>query len=180
MFKRILVPVDGSEPSDAAVALAANLAVEQSAQLAFAHVCDIARIAALVSGGGMLPMDPSIAVEAEKGAGLSILADAVKTAARSSGIQAETFFEEGPIVDTTLGIAKRWKADLIVIGSHGRGGIARALLGSVTEGVMRHASIPVLVMHVTARTTPLSSTAADAQGSDRSDAGAERDVDSVC
>jgi len=42
--------------------------------------------------------------------------------------------------------AKDWPADLIVIGSHGRGGIRRALLGSVAEGVMRQASCPVLVV----------------------------------
>jgi nucleotide-binding universal stress UspA family protein len=42
--------------------------------------------------------------------------------------------------------AKAWPADLIVIGSHGRAGIVRTLLGSVAEGVMRHASCPVLVV----------------------------------
>lgn len=176
MFKRILVPVDGSEPSNAAVALAANLAVEQGAQLAFANVCDVARVAALMSGGGMLPMGPAIAVEAEEGAGQSILADAVKNAARSSGTQAETFFEEGPVVDTILNIAKRWRADLIAIGSHGRGGIARALLGSVAEGVMRHGPIPVLVMHVTA---PASSISAPLR-SDSQSVDAHQEVDPVC
>jgi nucleotide-binding universal stress UspA family protein len=178
MFKRILIPVDGSEPSDAAVLFGANLAAEQGAQLAFAHVCDIARIAALVSGGGMVPIiNPSIAVEAERNAGASILQEAVKNAARSSGVNAETFFEEGANVDTILSIAKNWRADLIVIGSHGRGGIARALLGSVAEGVMRRASVPVLVMHVTAQAaTSVSKDVVVA----KSFAGAQLEVDPVC
>jgi nucleotide-binding universal stress UspA family protein len=54
-----------------------------------------------------------------------------------------------PVGDAASEIAKAaedWPADLIVIGSHGRGGIRRALLGSVAEGVMRQASCPVLVV----------------------------------
>lgn len=49
----------------------------------------------------------------------------------------------------SVNAAKEWPADLIVIGSHGRGGVKRALLGSVAEGVMRHAPCPVLVVRAT-------------------------------
>jgi nucleotide-binding universal stress UspA family protein len=56
------------------------------------------------------------------------------------------FVVAGMPADEIVKAAGDWPADLIVIGSHGRGGVQRALLGSVAEGVMRHASCPVLVI----------------------------------
>ncbi|MBS0334079.1 MAG: universal stress protein [Proteobacteria bacterium] len=56
------------------------------------------------------------------------------------------FVQEGPAGETIVRAARDWSADLIVIGSHGRGGLARAVMGSVAEAVMRHAPCPVLVV----------------------------------
>ena len=56
------------------------------------------------------------------------------------------FVQIGTPLTEIVSAAKDWPADLIVIGSHGRGGLTRALLGSVAEGVMRHAPCPVLVV----------------------------------
>jgi len=143
MFKKILVPVDGSAPSNAAVALAVRLARDQEAKVVFTHVCEVAKIAAMVSAPAV-SIDPSYALEAEREVGEAALHDAVDRA-KGGGIDADSWIEEGACVDTILNAARQHKADLIVIGSHGRGGIARALLGSVAEGVLRHADIPVLV-----------------------------------
>ena len=143
MFKRILVPVDGSAPSDAAVALALRLARDQDAKLCFVHVCEVAKIAALVSAP-TAGIDPSYAIEAERESGEVALQTALGRA-KGSGIDAESWLEEGICVSTILDVARKHEADLIVIGSHGRGGIARALLGSVAEGVLRHSDSPVLV-----------------------------------
>jgi len=143
MFKTILVPVDGSAPSNAAVALAVRLARDQDAKIVFTHVCEIAKIAAMVSGS-TASVDPSYALEAERVAGEAALHDAVDRA-NGGGVYADSRIEEGSCVDTILNSARQHKADLIVIGSHGRGGIARALLGSVAEGVLRHSNMPVLV-----------------------------------
>ncbi len=55
------------------------------------------------------------------------------------------FTEVGNPASEIVKAAKDWPADLIVIGSHGRGGLTRALMGSVAEGVMRQAPCPVLV-----------------------------------
>ncbi|WP_145723421.1 universal stress protein [Mesorhizobium tianshanense] len=52
--------------------------------------------------------------------------------------------------DEIVKAAGEWPADLIVIGSHGRGGVQRALLGSVADGVIRHASCPILVIRAAA------------------------------
>jgi len=142
MFKTILVPVDGSAPSNAAVALAVRLARDQDAKVVFTHVCEIAKFAAMVSSS--TASIASYALEAERDAGEAALRDAVDRA-NGGGVDADSWIEEGSCVDTILSSARQHKADLIVIGSHGRGGIARALLGSVAEGVLRHSSMPVLV-----------------------------------
>ena len=146
LFRKIVVPVDGSAPSDAAVKLAVKLARDQEAKLVFVHVCEVAKIAAMVSAPAV-GVDPSYALEAEHEAGEEALRDAADVASRGA-IPCEQCIEDGSSVDTILGVARREGADLIVIGSHGRGGIPRALLGSVTEGVLRHSAVPVLVTRV--------------------------------
>src|SRR5450432_3863708 len=142
-FKKIVVPVDGSDPSDAAVALAIRLASDQDARLLFVHVCEAAKIAAMVSAPAV-GVDASYAIDAEREAGEDALRRA-GGAALAGSVQSESMIEDGGSVDSIVSIAKRQGADLIVIGSHGRGGIARAVLGSVAEGVLRHSDIPVLV-----------------------------------
>lgn len=146
LFKRILVPVDGSAPSDAAVALAIRIARDQDARLIFAHVCEVAKIAAMVSAPAV-GVDPSYAIDAEREAGDEALHRAGQNA-RAGAIECETVLEDGGSIDTILDIGKRNGADLIVIGSHGRGGISRALLGSVAEGLLRKSTVPVLVTRV--------------------------------
>jgi nucleotide-binding universal stress UspA family protein len=146
LFKKILVPVDGSAASDAAVALAVELARDQAAKLTFVHVSEVAKIAAMVSTTALC-VDPSPALDAEREAGQEVLLRAEATA-RQSAIDAGTLLEEGNSSDTILEVARRSHADLIVIGSHGRAGIQRALLGSVAEAVLRRSNVPVLVTRV--------------------------------
>lgn len=143
IFKKLFVPVDGSAPSDAAVDLALRVARDQKADVTFAHVLEVAKIIAMtaVPTAGV---DPSYALTAEREAGEDAVRKAMD-AAEKVGIRAESLLEEGGCVDTILDMAGRTGADLIVMGSHGRGGIARALLGSVAEGVLRRADVPVLV-----------------------------------
>jgi nucleotide-binding universal stress UspA family protein len=62
------------------------------------------------------------------------------------GPEALQFVPEGPPAAEIVKAARRWQADLIVIGSHGRRGIRRALIGSVAEAVVRQAPCPVLVV----------------------------------
>lgn len=146
LFQKILVPVDGSAPSDAAVALAIRLARDQQARLIFVHVCEVAKIAAMVSAPAV-GVDPSYAIDAEREVGEDAL-NGASGAAHTGAIECETILEDGSNVETILDVCRRRGADLVVIGSHGRGGIARALLGSVAEGILRHADVPVLVTRV--------------------------------
>jgi nucleotide-binding universal stress UspA family protein len=146
LFKKLLVPVDGSEPSDAAVTLAVRLARDQGAKVVFLHVSEVARIAAMVSSTVMC-VDPTPALDAEHAIGEEALRDAAARA-RQSEVQTESLLVEGASADSILDTASRNGADLIVIGSHGRGGIQRALLGSVAEAVLRRSRVPVLVTRV--------------------------------
>jgi nucleotide-binding universal stress UspA family protein len=146
LFKKILVPVDGSEPSDAAVALAVRLAQDQSAKLVFLHVSEVAKIAAMVSSTAIC-VDPSPALDAEQAAG-EVALHRAESAARKGAVAAESLLVQGASADAIIKTSSQSGSDLIVLGSHGRGGIQRALLGSVAEGVLRQSTVPVLVARV--------------------------------
>ena len=146
IFKKILVPVDGSEPSDAAVALAVRLAHDQGAKLLFLHVSEVAKIAAMVSSTTIC-VDPSPALDAEHAAGEEALHRAEAVAGKEA-VAAESLIVQGASADAIVKTTSQAGADLIVMGSHGRGGIQRALLGSVAEGVLRQSTVPVLVARV--------------------------------
>ena len=146
MFKRLLVPVDGSHVSKAAVKLALGLARDQRASVIFIYVYEIARIVAMVSTPAVAT-DPSSALATEREWGMAAL-DAAMRAAKEKSVRAKRMFVEGASVDSILRAATEERADLIVMGSHGRTGIARAVVGSVAEGVLRHADVPVLVSRI--------------------------------
>lgn len=65
---------------------------------------------------------------------------------RSTGLDATAFLIQGPIIETILAEAKKLGADLIVLGSHGRGMMFQLLIGSVSEGVLHNADCPVLIV----------------------------------
>lgn len=65
---------------------------------------------------------------------------------RSEGINADAYMKEAPIVSGILEFVHRHDCDLVILGSHGHGALARLILGSVTEGVVREADLPVLVV----------------------------------
>lgn len=143
MFRNILVPVDGSPPSDAAVLLALKVASDESATATFAHALEVAKLVAIASPSSI---DPSFAIDAAQTAAKEIL-DRAKAMAAGSKVMISTVLLDGDCVPVLLALAQERKVDLIVVGSHGRGGISRALLGSVAEGILRRSPIPVLVTH---------------------------------
>ncbi len=143
MFANIVVPIDGSSPSDAAVALAVKVASAPDASITIAHVIDPAKLAAVAAPSSI---DPNIAIDAARQAGTEVLARA-QEAAKAGNHKVTTTLIEGDPVSAVLELATNIGADLIIVGSHGRGGLSRALLGSVAEGILRKSSIPVLVTH---------------------------------
>jgi nucleotide-binding universal stress UspA family protein len=144
MFKRILVPVDGSDTSLHALQTATRIAAESGGELRLVHVMD--RTAYLTG------YDPSGAAsgalyEALNSSAKQILADGL-AAARAAGAKAETAMvdELGTrLGDAVAKAATEWNADLIVVGTHGRSGPSRLLLGSGAEQIIRLAPVPVLV-----------------------------------
>jgi nucleotide-binding universal stress UspA family protein len=146
VFHNILVPVDGSAPSDAAAVLAVKVAADEKASITFAHVVEVAKLVAMASPSSI---DPTFAVDAARSAGQEIL-DAARVKASTAKLTISTVLLEGDTVLALLDLARDRKVDLIIVGSHGRGGIRRAILGSVAEGILRRSPVPVLVTHAPA------------------------------
>jgi nucleotide-binding universal stress UspA family protein len=147
MFHNMLVPVDGSGPSDAAIGLAVKVAGDEGAKITFAHVVEVAKLASMAAPSSI---DPSFAVDAARRAGQEIL-DQAKARAQKAKLTIMTVLLEGDAVSALVDLAADRKFDLIVVGSHGRSGIRRALLGSVAEGILRRSPVPVLVTHAPAK-----------------------------
>jgi nucleotide-binding universal stress UspA family protein len=150
MYERILVAVDGSDTSQRGLAEAVRLAKLTGARLLLVHAIDDVSFSAAMGAYGM---DVSGAVAGDWLSGLreggrAILREAEATA-RASSVPAETVLGEGfagPVWEQIGKEAEKWKAELIVLGTHGRRGVGRALLGSTAEMVTRHATAPVLLV----------------------------------
>jgi nucleotide-binding universal stress UspA family protein len=144
MYQRILVPIDGSETSGRALQEVLKLG-DSTAQLRLVYVAE--EVYALDAEGYAL-IDYADLQQAVRHTGERTLAMAAKKV-QQSGKTAETVLLETNgqrIASVIEAEARRWQADLIVIGTHGRSGLSRLLLGSVAEGVVRVASVPVLLV----------------------------------
>jgi len=143
MYQRIMVPVDGSETSRKALQEAIKLAQLFHARLKLVHVVENARV---FDAEGMV--DYAALREVATKGGELILSRA-KEMAEQAGVAAETaLLESGGDRNENVIVsdARQWLAELIVIGTHGRSGISRLLFGSVAEGVVRGATMPVLLI----------------------------------
>ncbi|MEJ7929805.1 universal stress protein [Ramlibacter sp. AN1015] len=141
MYKRILVAVDGSGPSTRALESALRMAAESGGRVRLVHVLDELDF---VSGYGWAP---DLVATAHRQAGE--LLTAAEQLARDAEVPAESHLVDAPghrIGDLIAREARSWEADLVVTGTHGRRGIARAVLGSGTEQILRAAPVPVLVV----------------------------------
>ena len=138
-FRRILIAVDAEPVAAHAADIGIELAQSLGAEMALIHAVDPALGYAPDSG---VPADDLIA-QAEREGQRLVAGFRQRRSLPSSCLE---FVPVGKPATEILKAAKEWPADLIVIGSHGRGGVQRALLGSVAEAVMRHAPCPVLVI----------------------------------
>jgi nucleotide-binding universal stress UspA family protein len=145
MYKHILVAVDGSETSDAALRNATGLARALGSQLRIVYVTEELPLSLDFPATLGDEWRKTIARE-----GRAVL-DRAESAARKAAVSPETRLLESVrshdrVADFVVAEAEAWPADLIVIGTHGRRGLARLILGSVAEGVARTASMPVLLV----------------------------------
>ncbi len=152
MFKRILVPLDGSHDSSKAVDMAGDIAEKFDAEVLLLRVVvpEGAAIAAMTAPESA--SSAQIAIEAaeemvrqDKAAGRKYLAGLRKTL-QDRGVKTSTVVEVGAAAKIIQQVAKQEKADLIVMMTRGNTGVKRVLLGSVADAVVRSAVAPVLVI----------------------------------
>ncbi len=142
--QRILVPVDYSACSWEVAEKAAQLAKRLGAAVVLLHVAELPRgvTAATVVRPGERALSSGDYVRQDATARLASLLEAV----RAHGVDADAVVELGPVTPTILAVADAHAADLIVMGTHGREGLARVMLGSVAEGVVHRAHVPVMLI----------------------------------
>jgi nucleotide-binding universal stress UspA family protein len=146
MYKRILVPTDGSALSRKAVKAAVELASTVGAEVVALNV--VPRYPTSYFEGGISVSPNEVArVEQQWAENGLALANEVGKAAEKAGVVAKAVTVRSDLVaEAILNAAKKYKCDLVVMASHGRKGIKRLLLGSETQHVLTHGNIPVLVL----------------------------------
>lgn len=154
-WRTLLVPHDFSPCADRALALAAELAPRHGARIVLAHVTHLPP--GLTAAGLLTDPVSGKTVRVDEHARSQALAqlEPRAEAVRGRGLTVATRAVVGEIAEQVLALADAEHADVIVMGTHGRTGLAHLLLGSMTEKVLRHARVPVLTVREAAprRTT---------------------------
>jgi nucleotide-binding universal stress UspA family protein len=140
-FRRILVPTDFTDTSERALDLALDLAARVDGSVTVMHSYEIPVVG---FPDGALVATADIATRIAEASRQALEAIVAKHRGR---VPIEGILREGVAWDEINAVADEIKADVIVVGTHGRRGITRALLGSVAESVIRTGTRPVLVVH---------------------------------
>jgi nucleotide-binding universal stress UspA family protein len=144
-IQKIVCPVDFSNCAQQALNYAQDLAKTFNAELSVVHAYeDPAAYVTPMPMSGYVGPGAELLLELRKQ--LEVRLGECKTAVEKSGVNVRTELLEGTPYRVVLDWAKEWGADLIVIGTHGHTGLTHALLGSVTERVVRMATCPVLTI----------------------------------
>lgn len=138
MFERVLVPTDFSLSSEAALKTVRRHF--SGALVRLLHVISAQQVAAFSTATPTSPVDAASARQ-------KLVDEALVRLKELAREGEETVAVVGGPVDAILSHAADWHPDLIVMGTHGRTGLAHFLNGSVAEGVVRHARLPVLIVH---------------------------------
>ena len=148
MFKRILAAVDGSPASNAGLKSAIALAADQKATLLVLHVINDPALA-IAFEGEYIPADYADNLRKSwKANGRKVLAKA-EALTRASNVEFKPLLIDagiGSVAGAILQQAHKLKPDIIVLGTHGRRGLRRVLMGSDAENVVREARVPVLLV----------------------------------
>ena len=155
MYKKILVPIDGSPASNLGLNEAIKLAKDQGAKLRLFHLVD--EYIAVSSPDGVAFSNTDDLLESLRQGGKKIIEKA-EALARRHGLTPESVMLEsfgGRAADFIVQQANKWGADLIVLGTHGRRGAKRLVMGSDAEQVVRTTRVPVLL--VRSKATPRAS-----------------------
>jgi nucleotide-binding universal stress UspA family protein len=141
MYKKILVPLDGSPLAEAVLPHAKAIAQAERAELILLRV-------AVDPGAEFAFADPAIAsdvVQQMEAETKKYMAD-LTAKLQAEGFTVTSLIREGPIAETILAVADDMHADLIAMSTHGRSGMQRWLMGSVADRVVHHCQVPVILV----------------------------------
>jgi nucleotide-binding universal stress UspA family protein len=155
MFSTILVPLDGSETGAEALPVAIDMAKRFGARVHLVQVVDtgtasLALGSNAAAGGVTDPAAITAEVNDQVQVAMAYLG-AVAEQLADEGLTATYEVHDGPEGDGIVNVGVKVGADLIVMASHGRGGLGRLVFGSVTDHVIRHTAAPTLVVRATAK-----------------------------
>ena len=156
MFTRILVPLDGTRQSGKALAYARDMAISHGAELVLLRVVSMSPLTSVLGSARMAEIPSAAAAERLVGSAKERVAGQRRRAGRylnrhlrgiqSQGTPVSAEVAVGDPAKLIRNVARQRKADLIVLATRARGGIHRALLGSVADEVMRTTRVPVLLV----------------------------------
>jgi nucleotide-binding universal stress UspA family protein len=142
MYKKILVPLDGSPLAEAAIPHAQNLAKSEDAEIVLLRV-------AVTPDEGLFFRNPAegslISKALEEEAQNYLKAKVSKL--KMTGVKVTGITRDGPVSDTILNVAEETHADMITMSTYGPSGIQRWLMGSVADRVVHYSHIPVMLIH---------------------------------
>lgn len=142
MYRKILVPLDGSDLAESVLSHVRPLAKCMGSEIV------LLRVVSVPVGAYMMVTEPRLIEDATQGIE-DEAADYLKGVAatlRAEGIKASVQVGTGVIGDTILDYCLSLQADLIAMSTHGRGGLARLVIGSIADQLVRHAKVPILLV----------------------------------
>lgn len=146
MYQRILVATDGSTLSKKAVRSAINLAAAVGAELVALYVVPRYPVS-YFEGGVTISVQDIARTEKQWSDKGQAVVDAVQQLAQADDVKTKAVVTQSDFVaESIMATAKKYKCDLVVMASHGRKGIKRVLLGSETQHVLTHSTVPILVL----------------------------------
>jgi nucleotide-binding universal stress UspA family protein len=143
---RILLAIDDSKFSEAAIETVIEQARPQDTEVRILHVVESPPLLVAREMGGY---DPALetAWESQRQQARAVIAKAAELL-RARGLKVAAAVEDGDPKSKILDVAEEWQADLIVLGSHGRKGLNRFLMGSISDAVARHARCSVEIVRI--------------------------------
>jgi nucleotide-binding universal stress UspA family protein len=145
MYKSIMVPTDGSGFDREAIRVALRVAERTGAKVRLVRVLPTGSFFGVAAASEGLALAAEV-VRSERDTALSELYSLAAECRVTSKAEITVDLHSGPVTDVLQGYARRNDIDLIVISTHGRNGFSRLSLGSVTDSLIRHTTIPVLVV----------------------------------
>lgn len=147
MISKIIVPTDGSKTAKKAAAYAIGLAKQVNAAIVILNVVDKRSLVAQTIPASEAPRHTIEPIDYYLKEAAEVFTGEIKKLCDKNGVESNISIKAGHPVDVIIKEAKRSKADLIVIGSHGRSALSAAVLGSVSYGVIHHdTKMPVLIV----------------------------------